>query len=235
MAVLEWTDDAACVRELAVGADDAALLDLLRGPAVKVGIDCPFGWPTAFVDTILAHHHDTLPADVAATPGWKTPMVARATDRYVREHVGMIPLSVSADLIGHTALRCATLLAAARVRGVDVARDGSGAVAEVYPAAALKIWGLRYRGYKGRTNAAARDELVTTLLAAAPWLDAGEHETTMRRSDHALDAVLCAMVARAVAVGATDPPSTRLALREGWIHYPTAPLAGLVSSPTPRP
>jgi hypothetical protein len=226
-ATLAWGEGRAVVTDVAVGVDDAGLLALLRAGAAKVGIDCPVGWPSAFVETVSRHHVDDLPADLATEPGWKVPLVNRATDLHVREQLGMIPLSVAADLIGHAALRCAAVLAQARVRGVDVARDGSGAIAEVYPAAALKVWGLPHRGYKGRANAAARDALVDALLLAAPWLDLGSHEATVRRTDHALDAVVCALVARAVVRGATAPPTTRAAAREGWIHYPTAPLAAL--------
>lgn len=50
----------------------------------------------------------------------------------------------------------------------------------------------------------------------------------MRASDHALDAVVGALVARAVALGRT--PDTRMAAREGWIHYPTGPLRDLVAT-----
>ena len=56
-------------------------------------------------------------------------------------------------------------------------RDGSGRLAEVYPAASLKIWGLNGRGYKGRGIPEA--ERLALLLAAledqAPWLDLNGH------------------------------------------------------------
>lgn len=228
LARVQWQPGGAVVLDVTVGVEDDEIVAALRSPVAKVGIDCPLGWPKAFVELVVAHTEDTLPADVAGVPGWRVPLVARATDRHVREHLGMIPLSVSADLIGHTALRCAALLAQARVRGVDVARDGSGVVAEVYPAAALKVWGLPHRGYKGASRMQERGRLVDALLELAPWLDLGEHEPLVRRSDHALDAVVCALVARAVALGFTDPPTTRLAMREGWIHVPTVPPAALL-------
>jgi hypothetical protein len=101
----------------------------------------------------------------------------------------------------------------------------------VYPAAALKQWGLRCRGYKGTTNRRVRDELVDDLLRVAPWLDLAGAEPLIRTNDHALDATLCALVARAVATGATAGPSVgaqaAAAMTEGWIHVPTGPLGGL--------
>lgn len=227
VAAMTWHESGARVAEVNIGVTDDGLVAALRHPSAKVGIDCPLGWPTAFVDLVQDHHHDVLAADLAGGSGWSRPYTNRATDLHVRDHVGIIPLSVSADRIGHTALRCAAVLAQARVRGVDVSRDGSGAIAEVYPAAALKVWQLPFRGYKGSGNQAVRHGLVDTLMHAAGWLDLGEHEQVIRASDHALDAVICALVARAVALGTTRPPDTRVAAREGWIHYPTRPLADL--------
>jgi hypothetical protein len=92
---------------------------------------------------------------------------------------------------------------------------------------------LPHRGYKGPSNRPIRESLVDRLLAEAPWLDLGEHEQACRRSDHALDAVLCALVARAVAVHATDVTGQHrpTAALEGWIHVPTVPLEVLIRSP----
>lgn len=157
-------------------------------------------------------------------------MTMRGTDEVVRARTGLIPLSVSADRIGHAALRWAAIEATLAGAGVDMARDGSGRVAEVYPAAALKHWGLTYRGYKRTANLSARHELVDALATAAPWLHLGTNELTCRTSDHALDAVVCALVARAVAIGGTHPPAPAersLTQVEGWIHVPTVSLTAL--------
>jgi hypothetical protein len=54
----------------------------------------------------------------------------------------------------------------------------------------------------------------------------------MTASDHALDALICALVGRAIVAGcsAEVPPELRSAAeREGWIHVPTGELAALVS------
>lgn len=227
-ARIRWHGGGADVEDVAVGVDDAAMVQMLVRPDTITGIDCPLGWPSGFVAFVTDHQDDALAADIASEPGWKRRLVNRATDLAVHERVGLVPLSVAADRIGHAALRCAAVLAQARVRGVDVARDGSGAIAEVYPAAALKTWGLPHRGYKGAAGEQQRGRLLAGLREQAPWLELGEFGPLMLVSDHALDAVVCALVARAVDVGATYPPTTRAAAREGWIHVPHRPLSELV-------
>jgi predicted nuclease with RNAse H fold len=75
-------------------------------------------------------------------------------------------------------------------------------VLEVYPAAALLLWGLPRERYKA--SAEAREELLSAIEAQAPWLgwEPGAREACVS-SDDALDAVLCALVARAAALGLT--------------------------------
>jgi hypothetical protein len=111
-------------------------------------------------------------------------------------------------------------------------------VVEVYPAAALKQWGLTYRGYKGTANASVRHRLVDTLTATAPWLTLGAHDQLCRRSDHALDAVIAALNVRAAALHLTttpDPEQLGAARTEGWIALPTGVLPDLIHNPLPRP
>lgn len=103
-------------------------------------------------------------------------------------------------------------------------------LAEVYPAASLKRWGLPHRGYKQPRNPGALPELVTRLQTAAPWLQIGPHEPLCRTSHDALDAVVAALTARAAALGLTlrpDPELQQPASREGWIALPIAPLTAL--------
>lgn len=229
LAVLRWDAGGARVESLDVGVDDAGLLAALRDPDGAVGVDCPVGWPRAFVDLVSGHHAGRAPVPAERAPGWRRPYVLRATDRHVHARTGLTPLSVSADRIAHAAIRLAVLLAEVG-DDVDVARDGSGAVAEVYPAAALRVWGLPHRGYKGAGQDAARHALVDDLERAAPWLDLGPHGQRCREVHDALDAVLAALVARAVALGLTEgvPEGGReVALAEGWVHVPTSPLTAL--------
>lgn len=131
--------------------------------------------------------------------------------------------------IAHATLRWVAIMAALESHGVDCSRDGSGRIAEVYPAAALKLWGLPHRGYKtGVESRQGGAVLVDRLLEVTPWLQWGDFAEACRESDDTLDAVAAALVARAVAIGATAPPeSSAPADSEGWIHLPTANLQRL--------
>lgn len=223
VAVLDW-DPAPRVVDLRLGVDDAVLVALCAG-ADKVGIDCPLGWPDRFVDLVLAHREGRLD-DVPDTGlPWRRTLLRRVTDEHVGRTTGVWPLSVSADRIGSVAMRAAVVLARLGVQD----RSGAGPVAEVYPAAALKGWGLVHRGYK--RGADGLDALVSAFLDGL-GLDAGRFDPLCRGSDDAFDAVVCAVVARAVALGrTTGPPEDLLpaAAREGWIHLPAVPLGDLPS------
>lgn len=227
IASIAWQHESAVVDTLHLKCGDELVLHWMHHPDGAVGIDCPFGWPAKFVDLIARHSSNTLHLPLDQPKGWRREYVFRATDLWVHDKIGLVPLSVAADRIGHTAVRLAALLANLGPH-IDAPLDGSGALHEVYPAAALKVWGLPFRGYKRAGNTAARNYLVNELMLSAPWLVLGEHEAVVRASDDALDAVICALVARAVTKGATEPPENRaLALTEGWIHVPTRPLADL--------
>lgn len=232
IAMMTWDRSCARVTSVTVGARDAHILAAAR-VANKVGVDCPFGWPSAFVRLVSDHQGAQLLPPPSSDREWRRGLTVRATDEHVHRVTGLTPLSVSADRIAHAALRWAAIAASVAAEGFDASRDGSGLLAEVYPAAALRLWGLPHRGYKGPANRAAREELVDRLAAGAPWLHLGEFEELCRTSDHALDAVLCALVARAVACGGTEPAGRHQpeAVQEGWIHLPTVPLDVLIRSP----
>ena len=184
--------------------DDAVLAACLDNEVDRVGIDCPLGWPEPFVRAITAHR------DGLAWPGRGRPagvyqreLAYRATDEYVRDRMRP-PLTVSADKIGWVAWRCASLLDELAERGQPVNRDGTGRVCEVYPAAALHRWGM---SAGSKSNPEVLSGLVNALLERAPGLefaDGAEH--LFRASDHAFDALVCALVARAVQLGRTLPP-----------------------------
>ena len=91
--------------------------------------------------------------------------------------------------------RAALLLTRLAAMGFPVDRTGEGTVAEMYPAACLRRWGLTHRGYK---RGEGHGFLVDHLLAAAPW------------SNDAFDAVIAALGARAIQPSATSsaPPVT---------------------------
>lgn len=230
LAVVEWSvDGSAAVTELAAGVDDDAIVELIgrvTRAGGRTGIDCPLGWPERFVEFLLAHRDGTAPTDLG-TPDARRPLLFRRTDLAVIA-AGHRPLSVAADRIAHPAVRVAGILARLSEPGCPVDRSGQGSVVEVYPAAALRHWGLTSRAYKGTANAGARSGLVGNLLATIPWLRvSGGQRELLRRSDHALDALVSALVARAVVIGAaTVPPAADAAVAaiEGWIALPTTAL-----------
>ncbi|MFC4070445.1 DUF429 domain-containing protein [Actinoplanes subglobosus] len=233
VAVVRWSAASARVEDVILPAGDDAVLAAVRA-AGKTGVDCPLGWPDAFVRYVTAHQ-DGAAETASGDKAWRRGLAWRHTDEIVRATVPpIVPLSVAADKIGHAALRCAHLQSRLAAEGRPVDRSGAGPVVEVYPAASLRIWGLPWNGYKGTAQLAARIELVDQLRAAAPWLDLGAFADRCVRSDHVLDAVVAALTARAAACGLTAGPAPDqlgAARREGWIALPTVALDGLMPSP----
>lgn len=238
VAWIDWSPAGARVRGIDLGADDDMVVEALMA-ADKAGVDCPLGWPDRFVDFVTAHRagHVEVPA---GRPGreWRRDLALRVTDQVTTRLTGLIPLSVSADRIGHAAMRCAGLLARLAESGRPVDRGGAGVVVEVYPAASLKAWGLPYRGYKRARHRHALGDLLDGLRTAAPWLDLGAAETICRSSDDATDAVIAALTARAAALGLVTAPAPEhrdAAATEGWIALPTGLLSELAPIRRPDP
>ena len=214
--VIDWSDDRARVVELRGGVDDDLIASLIRR-SDWTGIDVPLGWPDGFIAAISAHH---------AALGWAGGELAqlrmRTTDEWVHRRTGRWPLSVSTDRIGVPALRAARVLSQ-----LSEARDrsGTGPVVEVYPAAALRIWGFESRRYKRVAGAAARSALVTAFRTDTErWLEMdGEGWERCAQSDDAFDSLVAALVTRAGACRLVDPCPSELrgvAAREGWIMLP---------------
>ena len=111
LALISWHDGKAAVTKLVRGADDDTILAAVAG-ADKAGIDCPLGWPEAFIAFLADHQagHVVIP-DGLTGQQWRRQLAWRQTDEAVRAQTGLIPLSVAADRIGHAAMRCAGLLA----------------------------------------------------------------------------------------------------------------------------
>ena len=222
LAVLREGAGSVVVNHVRVGATDGDLIDAIQ-VAARAGVDVPFGWPAGFVDTIQAHARGVLEAPTSTGSEWRRNLALRATDQAVHRRTGLTPLSVSTDRIAYPALRWAGIEASLRDMGAEVARDGAGVVCEVYPAAALKLWGLPYRRYKGAKNSPQRAALVDMLSEKFPWLQWNGHRDVSAADDNALDAVIAALVAREVERGRCEPPPTELAnitKREGWIWLP---------------
>lgn len=216
-------------------------LDFDGAPITKVGIDAPFGWPDPFVDAIRIHQDGgswPLPIDQP-----RAPFERRETDRFIKKETAKNPLSVSTDRIAYPAMRCAVILGdVAQDLGREaVARDGSGLVCEVYPDPALRFWTsgevsslAPKESYKGPAAGERRRQLAATIAARAGLEDPNRLLDRCSLEDDYLDALVCALAARAAELDLTlSPPnedSGRLANREGWIHHPRTHLDELSST-----
>jgi Protein of unknown function (DUF429) len=207
----------------------------------KVGIDAPFGWPIPFLDAVSAYRES-----VARWPtGLDEPLDEcrlRETDRAVHRRAAKWPLSVTSDKIALPAMRCASLLTdIAAKRGEEaLSREGSGLCCEVYPDPALRRWTAGSprqlsprESYKGKEKAAKRMELLQALVERLPIEDGNGLLDRAGLEDDYLDALICALVARAVELEQTYPPESdaerECAEIEGWIHLPSAPLEALAA------
>lgn len=235
-----WSGSSVSVR-FPKATDDSGLLALLGGTCERVAIDVPLGWPVDFVESVNHYMSGTdagWPADPwSAERDWTSSYFRlRETDQHVALVGQLRPLSVSADKLGATAMKAAWLLSAARAQGVRVDRSGvSGRILEAYPAAAAYAWGLSIGGYKNKTATKIKEIMPgirQNLTAVAGGLQVSGLEDMT--NEHHVDALLCAFVARAAALGQTaGPPAEHIerAQLEGWIHVPTGSLEGLAAEP----
>jgi predicted nuclease with RNAse H fold len=217
--IVRWDGGVGHVERLAQPLSDADIVELARISDL-VAIDAPLGWPAAFVAAVTGHARGEAWPSVGLRD-----LRFRATDHHVRDNVGWWPLSVSSDLIGVVAFRAARLVSL--LRPGASARDGSNGLLEVYPAAALARWSLPHLGYKKRAHTAERLAILAGLERVVEVEMTAVQEQLARSSD-CLDSLVAAIVARALAIGRTDPIPVghrAIAAVEGWIHLPTgAPL-----------
>ena len=234
-AVVEWADRTARLAHLSLDVGDEEIVRLFAASDMT-GIDCPLGWPDAFLPFIAGHlASDAGPVLEHDGIEGRRLLAYRDTDRFVTGKTGLIPLSVSADRLAHPAMRCAVIQAKIARDAGPQARDGSGRLAEVYPAASLKGWGIHARGYKGRgaPETARLSESLAELALKAPWLDLAGYRDDLAASDDMFDALIASLTARAVSLGHTlrpDAGHAAAALSEGWIHLPACPLPALAGT-----
>lgn len=186
--------------------DDRIRAMVAERPSRRFGVDTPFGWPVGFVEFVRAHHERISLPSVAMRH-----LRLRETDRFIWSQIGKVPLAVAADKIAIPAMRWAALLAEFGVQN----RAGDGTFFEVYPAAARIAWGL-----PPKDNAAALDELLAECQLSFASAD---YPRVLLQSDHAFDALICALATRAACLGLTYLPAPDVqvvAEVEGWIHAP---------------
>lgn len=221
-----WGEGAVVIDELRCGANDDDLVELILA-ADKVGLDAPLGWPDEFIESVKRHHQGGTDGPLPD----RRLLTLRETDRRLQEKTGRRPLSVSTDLIGVVALRAVDLQTALAARGEPVDRAGLGRVCEVYPAAALESWGIDAQGYKGAKGKGRLTEILAALEEGLGGIEMEEPERSQLERDHnQLDALICALIARAAALNSTTSPGPEAAEqagREGWIHVPEIDLKDL--------
>jgi predicted nuclease with RNAse H fold len=225
---IHWYDGQAEVCRVSSNIDDAAICDLVTR-VDHLGIDIPLGWPVAFTKAL--HEYATKHSWPETYDHDKNESFRfRRTDLRVRQDLKLWPLSVSTDRIAIPTMRAASLFAS---MNPSFARDGSGIVVEVYPAAALKRWNLSWKGYKKPTDLSKRQVMLSEILER---LGKNFRMNTVCQehvveSDDAFDAFIACLVTRAHATGRTDPipdpepgckslSDKELAKIEGWIAVP---------------
>lgn len=245
VCVIDWSEPGSPSQVVpwSKGWDDDQLMEVLRDPSIdRVGIDAPFGWPIEFVSAISAYRdHGIWPVSDPEC------LRFRATERRLGAK-----LSPSFDWLVWVTLRCARLLdqySREETTGFD--RTGEGRFVEVYPAAAMERWGISPASsledpgsYKGEKPGAAarRTKLVDAITAELDGL-LDLHEPLVvacsdTGGDDLVDALLAALVARAMAVGRCESlpaEASPRAEREGWIRVPRASsLSDSVAAPVPE-
>jgi predicted nuclease with RNAse H fold len=209
---------------------DDDLVDIVAARGDVVGLDVPLGWPVEFAAAV-GRYMAAPDAPWTEDPGPFTASYPRlrATDRFAtelgrRRGVRIRPMSVAADKLAAPAMKAAWILTAAARRGAVLDRTGiTGRALEAYPAAAVQVWDLRLPAYRNQPVAAQADAVAACCEQVAARAGFPITGLEAARTDHQLDALLCALVARAARLGMTVPPPAGLqqvAALEGWIHVP---------------
>jgi hypothetical protein len=202
----------------------AGLVDTIAATADSDwwAVDVPFGWPRHWGDFLQRHCEGPaqLPNAIAdeARP-WRT--VARrvtdleVVDRVYDDRTGTPGFSVSFDKLGATAAAWAWVeWELKRQHGLVIDRSGISdevKVCETYPAAAWRKW------FVSDNPSSAGAVMFRKALASVVEPADGNWEMT----GHERDALVCALIARARALGLTqgpDPGQDEIAHQEGWIH-----------------
>lgn len=194
-----------------------------------VAVDAPFGWPRACARAVAAYAAGE-PWPASKPPG----LWSRRTDEAAKARTGgRLPLSVSSDRIARPAERAARLLTLLG-QGGPAARDGSDGVLEVYPAGARRLWQVPAADYKRAVGRGMREAMRDRVVSAVGIVVSADQIELLAETDHALDALVAALVGHAFergwAAGPETPEDREAAHSEGWIWLPTCPLEALAAS-----
>ena len=220
------------------GAPFDRLTALLRSGDFDVaGIDAPFAPPNGYFAGDRANLMDAVRALPRAGRPFPTGMqliallapnlaprgrhVHRATEQHWRKRrINVRSVLWNGPRGGAPfAAACFTLLAECGIPAWPWTRSGAPRLAETFPAAQLRTWELPWFGYNGATPPArqCRRKIVAGLLARTRLAISDGQRTTMIASADALDSVICALAARALALDALTVAPGPEAEREGWI------------------
>ena len=229
LCLIRWGDGPPSLEHLVARDVSDGMIRAFASDADVVAIDAPFGWPIPFVDAVGAY---------AAGSPWPRQrpggLWLRRTDLVVQAAIGgRFPLSVSSDRIARPAERAARLLTLLGQAERPAARDGSDGVIEVYPAGALRHWGIHVEGYKDPAAMNLRAQIRDALISATGLRLSDDEHVALAATDHALDALVASLVGRAFGIDGThrpEGPDIAIARREGWIYLPTIGLHQLAVS-----
>lgn len=242
VCVIDWCEDGVAeIKEWERSRwTDARLIEeLMSDPSIqRIGVDAPFGWPTKYVNAISASSNNgTWPEDGYTDDFGRF----RETELNIKELIGTTPLSSSLGNLSWVTRRCVRLLARqARDEDVKAARLGEGCFVEVYPAASLKLWGISpadlaedpggYKGEKAKAVGRRRnlaEVLVKELESVVNMPTDFVNRCEGKGGDDLVDALIAALVARAMARGRCEPIPANVTPKqvkaEGWIRVPRGP------------
>jgi hypothetical protein len=216
-----WARDGALfVEEVVGGASVESMSTWLAERAdvaddVILGLDAPLGWPALMRDGLAQHRAgDWL-------PGEANNLFRRATDTFVHQSIGKLPLDVGADRIARTAHSALDLLHDVRAKSrhdfpvPNHAFAGGSAAIETYPGGTLRSGPWNDRGYKGRDGPSIRANLLEELSGLVTISDMSPE---ILENDDMFDAIIAALGAVDYVAGRCfDPYDASLADREGWI------------------
>jgi predicted nuclease with RNAse H fold len=231
LAVVEWGDGRSKVLRVVVGADDEMIVD--EGTQADViGIASPFGWPDPFFELLSQNRVGRIDNPRrAATVSGRDEIMYRTTERRVRDWLGLKLMPSTSNMLGSTVLRCAGLQTRLDEAGVAVTRGAGGRVIEVYSPASLMAWGLHEPSYKNQSASRVR---ILEQIGRRLSCYFGDYRTLCVESDDALDALVGAMTARAVALGfwrqPVDEEEQERASAEGWICVPSGTVETLLGT-----